>query len=59
MSKVSKISRAIELVNSYKQQGMSRKDILFSLTKDLDTTWRSASTFYHRVNQSNKEKEVV
>lgn len=59
-TKVTKYSRAVEIVQRLKNEDKTRKEILFALTTELDTTWRSASTFYHRVTRElNKEKEAV
>lgn len=59
--KITKFERAKEIVQRLKSEGQSRKDILFTLTTELETTWRSASTFYHRVTReiAAKEKEAA
>ena len=58
--KVTKYTRAKELVQKLKAEGKSRKEILFDITLELETTWRSASTFYHRVTREvAKEKEAA
>lgn len=61
-NKVTKYTKAKEIVSRLKAEGKSRKDILFTLTIDLETTWRSASTFYHRVTREAakaNEKETA
>lgn len=52
-----KFTRATRIVADLLAKGVKRKDILAQLTTDLDTSWGSASTFYHRVIRDIKQKE--
>lgn len=55
--KLSKYKRAIKITSEELSRGSSRKDILFRLTEELDTTWNTAITFYYKAKKEIKEKE--
>lgn len=57
--KETKFSRATKIVIECKNDDVPRKDILARLTAELDTTWGTSSTFYHRVMREIKQKEVA
>jgi len=49
--RTSKYSRAVEIVKSDLPQGKTRKEILFRISDELDTTWNAASTFYYKAKK--------
>lgn len=55
--KTSKFSRAQVIVPSMLSSGSTRKEILAQLVTELETTWGSASTFYHRVTRETNIQE--
>lgn len=59
MKSPSKYQRSIEIIRKELQSGKSRKDILFKLSEELDTTWNAATTFYYRAKKLIEQKEVA
>lgn len=54
-----KHAKATIIVHNEWSKNTPRKEILALLVKELDTTWGSASTFYHKILREKKKKEEL